>query len=153
MHRYIRGRIQRSPRSSLSSPAKRPSPPTRTTLVTVLLQHPAQREDRRACHHPRAQGREILERGLEVKEYKLRRQKFSETSSFGFGVREQIDMGVWYHPGIGIFRVDFYIILGRPGARVAERKQKKARNGFGHRAKKDATQAWFKQRFDGLNPK
>ena len=93
---------------------------------------------------------EILERGLKVKEYELRRRNFSETGNFGFGIQEHIDLGARYDPGIGIFGMDFYVVMGRPGARVARRKQKKARIGFGHRVKKDDTMSWFKQRFDGI---
>lgn len=93
---------------------------------------------------------EILERGLKVKEYELRRRNFSETGNFGFGVQEHIDLGARYDPGIGIFGMDFYVVMGRPGARVAKRKQRQSRIGFGHRVKKDDTMAWFKQRFDGI---
>jgi len=93
---------------------------------------------------------EILERGLKVKEYELRRRNFSETGNFGFGIQEHIDLGARYDPGIGIFGMDFYVVMGRPGARVARRKHKTARIGFGHRVKKDDTMAWFKQRFDGI---
>ena len=93
---------------------------------------------------------EILERGLKVKEYELRRKNFSEMGNFGFGIQEHIDLGARYDPGIGIFGMDFYVVMGRPGARVARRKQKTARIGFKHRVKKDDTMAWFKQRFDGI---
>lgn len=93
---------------------------------------------------------EILERGLKVKEYELIRRNFSETGNFGFGIQEHIDLGARYDPTIGIFGMDFYVVMGRPGARVARRKQKKARVGFSHRIKKEDTMAWFKQRFDGI---
>ncbi|KAF8519684.1 ribosomal protein L5 domain-containing protein [Gautieria morchelliformis] len=93
---------------------------------------------------------EILERGLKVKEYELRRRNFSETGNFGFGIQEHIDLGARYDPGIGIFGMDFYVVMGRPGARVARRKAKKARVGFQHKVKKDDTMVWFKQRFDGI---
>ena len=93
---------------------------------------------------------EILERGLKVKEYELRRKNFSETGNFGFGIQEHIDLGARYDPSIGIFGMDFYIVMGRPGARVARRKQKKARIGFQHRVKKEDTMSWFKTRFDGI---
>ncbi|KAL0954009.1 hypothetical protein HGRIS_005165 [Hohenbuehelia grisea] len=93
---------------------------------------------------------EILERGLKVKEYELRRKNFSETGNFGFGIQEHIDLGARYDPGIGIFGMDFYVVMGRPGARVARRKQQKARIGFQHKVKKEDTMTWFKQRFDGI---
>ncbi|KAF9233464.1 60S ribosomal protein L11 [Melanogaster broomeanus] len=93
---------------------------------------------------------EILERGLKVKEYELRRKNFSDMGNFGFGIQEHIDLGARYDPGIGIFGMDFYVVMGRPGMRVARRKERKARVGFQHRVTKDDTMAWFKQRFDGI---
>ncbi|KAF8210124.1 60S ribosomal protein L11 [Mycena galopus ATCC 62051] len=66
------------------------------------------------------------------------------------GLKEHIDLGARYDPGIGIFGMDFYVVMGRPGARVARRRQQKARIGFQHRIKKEDTMAWFKQRFDGI---
>lgn len=93
---------------------------------------------------------EILERGLKVKEYELRRRNFSETGNFGFGIQEHIDLGARYDPGIGIFGMDFYVVMTRPGARVAKRKSRRTRVGFTHKVKKEDTQAWFKQRFDGI---
>lgn len=93
---------------------------------------------------------EILERGLKVKEYELRRRNFSETGNFGFGIQEHIDLGARYDPGIGIFGMDFYVVMGRPGNRVARRKRKTARIGSTHRIKKDDSMAWYKQRFDGI---
>ena len=37
---------------------------------------------------------DILERGLKVKEYELKKKNFSETGNFGFGISEHIDLGV-----------------------------------------------------------
>ncbi|GAA5845025.1 hypothetical protein JCM3766R1_004852 [Sporobolomyces carnicolor] len=93
---------------------------------------------------------EILERGLKVKEYELKKKNFSATGNFGFGINEHIDMGIKYDPGIGIFGMDFYTVMGRPGARVARRKHKTGRVGFAHRVKREETMAWFKTRFDGI---
>ena len=58
-----------------------------------------------------AKAEEILERGLKVKEYELRRRNFSETGNFGFGINEHIDLGIKYDPGIGIYGMDFYVCL------------------------------------------
>ena len=52
---------------------------------------------------------EILEKGLKVKEYELRRANFSETGNFGFGIAEHIDLGIKYDPSIGIYGMDFYV--------------------------------------------
>ncbi|KAN0061476.1 60S ribosomal protein L11 [Thecaphora frezii] len=110
------------------------------------------RNEKIACHvtirGPKAE--EIIERGLKVKEYELRRGNFSETGNFGFGINEHIDLGIKYDPGIGIFGMDFMVCMTRPGARVARRKQRTARIGAPHRVKKEETAAWFKQRFDGV---
>ena len=50
-----------------------------------------------------------------MKEYELRRGNFSETGNFGFGIQEHIDLGIKYDPGIGIYGMDFYVVLNRPG--------------------------------------
>ena len=62
-----------------------------------------------------AKAEEILERGLKVREYELRRDNFSATGNFGFGIQEHIDLGIKYDPSIGIYGLDFYVVLGRPG--------------------------------------
>merc|ERR1712172_204160 len=58
---------------------------------------------------------EILERGFKVKEYELRKENFSDNGNFGFGVQEHIDLGIKYDPSIGIYGMDFYVVLGRAG--------------------------------------
>ncbi|KAJ1913954.1 60S ribosomal protein L11 [Mycoemilia scoparia] len=93
---------------------------------------------------PKAQ--EILERGLKVKEYELRQRNFSQTGNFGFGIQEHIDLGIKYDPSIGIYGMDFYVVMGRPGFRVARRKRASSRVGFPHRITKDETISWFKQK-------
>ena len=79
---------------------------------------------------------EILERGLKVKEYELKARNFSETGNFGFGIDEHIDLGIKYDPSIGIYGMDYYIVMGRPGNRVARRKHCKAKVGVSHKIKK-----------------
>ena len=80
---------------------------------------------------------EILERGLKVKEYELLQQNFSETGNFGFGINEHIDLGIKYDPTTGIYGMDFYVHLSRPGSRVQLRKLKRGKVGFAHRLKKE----------------
>lgn len=89
---------------------------------------------------------EILERGLKVKEYELRRGNFSDTGNFGFGIQEHIDLGIKYNPSIGIYGMDFYIVLGRPGYSVAYRRRKKGRIGRPHKVTKDEAIKWFQQK-------
>ena len=66
---------------------------------------------------------ELLERGLKVKEYELHRKNFSMGGNFGFGINEHIDLGIKYDPNTGIYGMDFYIVLGRRGYRVARKKR------------------------------
>merc|ERR1712126_529001 len=75
------------------------------------------RNEKIACHCTvrGAKAEEILEKGLKVKEYELRRVNFSETGNFGFGIAEHIDLGIKYDPSIGIYGMDFYVVLARPG--------------------------------------
>ncbi|RUP42756.1 hypothetical protein BC936DRAFT_138124 [Jimgerdemannia flammicorona] len=79
---------------------------------------------------------EILERGLKVKEYELRKRNFSETGNFGFGIQEHIDLGIKYDPSIGIYGMDFFVVMARPGGRVARRRHAVAKIGFAHKVTK-----------------
>ena len=51
-----------------------------------------------------------------MKEYELFHENFSDSGNFGFGINEHIDLGIKYDPSTGIYGMDFYIVLGRPGA-------------------------------------
>ncbi|KAI6183386.1 50S ribosomal protein L5 [Aphelenchoides bicaudatus] len=93
---------------------------------------------------------EIIDRGLKVKEYELYRENFSDTGSFGFGIQEHIDLGLKYDPSIGIYGMDFYVVLDRAGRRVAKRRRAKGRVGVSHRVAKDEAVKWFQQKFDGV---
>jgi large subunit ribosomal protein L11e len=57
----------------------------------------------------------IFPLSFQVREYELRRDNFSQTGNFGFGIQEHIDLGIKYDPSIGIYGLDFYVVLGRPG--------------------------------------
>jgi len=80
---------------------------------------------------PKAQ--EILEKGLKVKEFELRAKNFSSTGNFGFGIDEHIDLGLKYDPQIGIYGMDFYVVLGRPGKRIVTRRRCKSQIGVRQR--------------------
>merc|ERR1739848_217494 len=93
---------------------------------------------------------EILEKGLKVKEYELRRGNFSNSGNFGFGIQEHIDLGIKCDPAIGIFGMDFFVVLDRPGARVAKRRRMRKRIGYPHKLKKEDAQNWFQKKYDGI---
>merc|ERR1712170_113762 len=97
-----------------------------------------------------AKAEEILERGLRVREYELRRNNFSETGNFGFGIQEHIDLGIKYDPSIGIYGMDFYVVLNRPGHNISKRRRAVAKIGFAHRVTKDESMKWFQQKYDGV---
>ena len=92
---------------------------------------------------------EILQKGLAVKEYELQQQNFSNNGSFGFGVNEHIDLGLKYDPTVGIYGMDFFVVLSRPGYRVARRKHKRGPVGNNHRVTRDEAMKWFKTKFGG----
>lgn len=93
---------------------------------------------------------DILEKGLKVKEYELKKKNFSDSGNFGFGIQEHIDLGIKYDPSTGIYGMDFYVQLTRPGTRVAQRKRARGRVGFSHRVTKEDSIKWFQQTYDGI---
>merc|ERR1712189_61184 len=93
---------------------------------------------------------DILEKGLKVKEYELRQGNFSATGNFGFCIAEHIDLGIKYDPSIGIYGMDFYVVLARPGYNVAYRRRKKSKVGFKHKITKVEAQKWFQRKYDGI---
>jgi len=92
---------------------------------------------------------EILNKGLAVHEYELKDRNFSSTGNFGFGVQEHIDLGLKYDPLVGIYGMDFFVVLGRPGFRVSRKKRGCARVGVTHRITKDVSKKWFTTKFGG----
>ena len=93
---------------------------------------------------------ELLDRGLRVKEYELRHKNFSNTGNFGFGIEEHIDLGLKYDPSTGIYGMDFYVVMERPGFRISQRKRAPARVGHSHRITAHETKEWFRQQYDGF---
>jgi large subunit ribosomal protein L11e len=91
-----------------------------------------------------------LERGLKVKDRELKKKNFSDTGNFGFGIQEHIDLGIKYDPFTGIFGMDFFVVLIRPGYRVARRKIKQGVIGNRQKVTKDDAIAWFQQKYEGI---
>lgn len=84
-----------------------------------------------------------------MKEYELKASNFSETGTFGFGIEEHIDLGIKYDPQIGIYGMDFYVVLSRAGKRVALRKRTKGKIGIRQRVLKAEAIKWFEQTYEG----
>ncbi len=74
---------------------------------------------------------------------------FNNTGNFGFGIDEHIDLGIKYDPGIGIYGMNIFVVLGRPGRRVAFKKRKQGTIGTRQRITKQDALKWFQDTFDG----
>jgi large subunit ribosomal protein L11e len=109
------------------------------------------RNEKIACHVTIRgdKAEEILQKGLAVKEFELQERNFSSSGNFGFGIDEHIDLGLKYDPAIGIYGMDFYVVLGRPGLRIAQRKRARTRLGVKQRVSRDDAKKWFMAKFQG----
>merc|ERR1711935_1319196 len=85
----------------------------------------------------------LLHNALKVKEHELKKDNFSDDGNFGFGIDEHIDLGIKYDTNTGIFGMDFYVVLKRPGNRVAKRRAKTNRVGKFQKVTKDDAKLWF----------
>lgn len=92
----------------------------------------------------------LLENALRVKEFELPKSCFSNNGCFGFGINEHIDLDIKYDPACGIFGLNYYVVLERPGARVSKRRRCKSRVGNKQRIDAGGAQEWFVQRFEGV---
>ncbi|XP_038661303.1 60S ribosomal protein L11-like [Scyliorhinus canicula] len=90
-----------------------------------------------------AKAEEILEKGLKVREYELRKSNFCNTGNFGFGIQGHIDLGIKYDPSIGIYGLDFYVVMGFS---ISDKKV----IGSKHKISKGESMRWFQQKYDGI---
>ena len=51
---------------------------------------------------------------------------------------------------LGIYGMDFYIVLARNGNRVAKRKLRQSRVGSAHRLRKEDAVRWFQTKYEGI---
>ena len=62
---------------------------------------------------------------------------------------EHIDLGIKFDPSTGIYGMDFYVILSRPGLRVRSKKRGRSVIGKRHKVTKEDAMKWFKERLGG----
>ena len=93
---------------------------------------------------------DLLQRALKVKEFELLQQNFSEGGNFGFGIDEHIDLGLRYDVATGIYGMDFYVVLKRPGFRISKRRHCKSTVGATHRIGKVDAIKWFVDNYQGI---
>merc|ERR1712153_230279 len=111
------------------------------------------RNEKIACHVTvgnREKAVQLLESGLKVKEFELLKKNFSNTGNFGFGIAEHIDLGIKYDPSTGIYGMDFFVVLERPGFRINKRRRQKARIGQHHKLTRDDAMKFFQTKFEGV---
>ena len=103
------------------------------------------RNEKMACHVTVRgdKAEEILDKGLKVKEYELKKKNFSNTGNFGFGINEHIDLGIKYDPYTGIFGMDFYVVLSRAGRRVTLRRRATSKMGTNQKVTEEEAKNWF----------
>ena len=92
---------------------------------------------------------EILNRALQVHDFEISSRCFSAEGNFGFGIKEHIDLGLKYDRDIGIHGMDLYVVLERPGNRIARRKHCQSRIGPNQRVTREEAKEWFVQKFNG----
>ena len=69
--------------------------------------------------------------------------------NFGFGIDEHIDLGIKYDTNTGIFGMDFYVVLGRAGKRVAKRRAKTNKFGKFQGVTAEDAKQWFVEKYGG----
>ncbi|CAD25092.2 60S RIBOSOMAL PROTEIN L11 [Encephalitozoon cuniculi GB-M1] len=124
-----------------------------TSKARMTIRNFGIRRNEKIAVHVNVSGKkayELLNTALRVKEYELKESCFSNNGCFGFGIEEHIDLGLKYDPNIGIFGMDFFVILARPGDRVSKRKRCKSRVGNKQRVYAEDAKKWFVENFEGV---
>lgn len=76
---------------------------------------------------------DFLKKALAVVDNKVSSRSFDKQGNFSFGLKEHIELpGVKYDPEVGIFGMDICVSVTRPGYRVKNRRNEKARIGASH---------------------
>ena len=90
-----------------------------------------------------------MKRGLKTKDLELKAKNFTSDGNFGFGIEEHIDLGIKYDPAIGIYGMNFFVVLSRPGARIKHRKHCNSTIGNFQKVRKEDAIKWFKEKLNG----
>jgi large subunit ribosomal protein L11e len=125
--------------------------PVFSTARLTVRSFSIRRNDKIACHVSVSgeKAEDILQRALHVKEFELKEKNFATSGNFGFGIAEHIDLGLKYDPSVGIYGMDFYVVLSRAGRRVGLRKHKRGNVGINHKISKEDAKKWFVTKFGG----
>merc|ERR1712071_661243 len=96
-----------------------------------------------------AKAEEILERGLKVREYELRKENFSNTGNFGFGIRNTLIL-VSSTTLPSVFTVWISTLSSADQDSALLSAAKTGVVGFQHRLKREDAMKWFQQKYDGI---
>jgi len=58
-------------------------------------------------------------------------------------------LGIKYDPSTGIYGMDFYVVLARPGKRVGRRKAHRGILGQFQKISKEESKQWFVEKLGG----
>jgi len=93
--------------------------------------------------------RDFLDKALEAVGRKLKKESFSTTGVFSFGIREHIDIpGTKYDPKLGIVGMDICVTLEKPGYRVARRRRKRSKVGRRQRVTPEEAMRFMVENFN-----
>jgi large subunit ribosomal protein L11e len=65
-------------------------------------------------------------------------------------VLEFRNLGIKYDPSIGIYSLDFYVVLGRPRISIADKMHKAGCIGAKHRISREKAMCWLQQKYDRI---
>ncbi|GFS33997.1 ribosomal L5P family protein [Actinidia rufa] len=88
---------------------------------------------------------QLLESGLKI--LRLLHLSMYYLNSF---VVQGDGVNLMYDPSTGIYGMDFYVVLERPGYRVGRRRRCKSRVGIQHRVTKEDAMKWFQVKYEGV---
>jgi len=89
---------------------------------------------------------EFLKKALQVIDNKIPATSFDGQGNFSFGLKEHIELpGVRYDPDVGIFGMDICVSVTRPGYRVKNRRNGKAKLGSSHVLTPEESMAYIKE--------
>jgi large subunit ribosomal protein L5 len=91
---------------------------------------------------------EFLGKAFETIDEKISKRAFDKFGNFSFGIKEYIDFpGMRYDPSIGLIGFDVCVTVNRPGARIAERKRKRAKLPNCQRGTKEESIAFITEKY------
>merc|ERR1711988_320363 len=124
--------------------------PVENTARYTVRTFGIRRNEKIACHVAvrGEKAEDLIERGLKITDHEISAKHFSASGNFGFGVNEHIDLGLKYDPATGIYGMDFYVVLRRPGFNVPKKKAKRGRIGLAHKITREDAMEWVRQTFN-----